>query len=103
VPPGVPTSYRALADRGNVPHATLHHRACGRRSIEQKAQSQQYLTPWEEDVVVKFSLQMSEVSQSLHKLRIQPLRKLSFRSSEFLVFALHANIIGNQLRDPVVV
>ncbi|PMD60442.1 uncharacterized protein K444DRAFT_392833 [Hyaloscypha bicolor E] len=26
VPPGVPRSYRALADHGNVPHSTLHHR-----------------------------------------------------------------------------
>jgi hypothetical protein len=36
-------SYRALADRDGVPHTTLHHRAHGRRSIEEKAQSQQYL------------------------------------------------------------
>jgi hypothetical protein len=63
VPPGVPKSYRALADHGNVPRSTLHHHARGRRSIEEKAQSQQYLTPWEEDVVVKFLLQMSELGQ----------------------------------------
>jgi hypothetical protein len=56
VPPGVPKSYRALADHGNVPRSTLYYRARGRRSIEEKAQSQQYLTPWEEDVVVKFLL-----------------------------------------------
>jgi len=31
VPPGVPRSYRALADHGNVPHFTLYHRARGRR------------------------------------------------------------------------
>ena len=61
VPLGVPTSYRALADHGKVPRATLHHRACGLRSMEEKAQSQQYLTPWEEDVVVKFLLQMSDL------------------------------------------
>ncbi|KFY44744.1 hypothetical protein V495_03284, partial [Pseudogymnoascus sp. VKM F-4514 (FW-929)] len=54
VPPGVPDSYRALADHGNVPRSTLNYRARGRRSIEEKAQSQQYLKPWEEDVVVKF-------------------------------------------------
>jgi hypothetical protein len=40
VPPGVPRSYRALADHGNVPRSTLHHRARGRRSMEEKAQSQ---------------------------------------------------------------
>jgi len=63
VPPGVPKSYRALADHGSVSHSTLHHRARGRRSIEEKAQSQQYLTPWEEDVVVKYLLQMSDLGQ----------------------------------------
>ncbi|KAF2186611.1 hypothetical protein K469DRAFT_572004 [Zopfia rhizophila CBS 207.26] len=45
VPPGVPKPYRALADHG------------------EKAQSQQYLTPWEEDAVVKFLLQMSDLGQ----------------------------------------
>ena len=29
VPPGVPRSYCALADNGNVTHSTLHHRASG--------------------------------------------------------------------------
>src|SRR5438045_3210271 len=65
VPLGVPNSYRALADHGNVPRSTVHHRARGRRSIEEKAQSQQYLTPWEEDVVVKFLLQMSNLGQPM--------------------------------------
>lgn len=45
VPPGVRTSYPALADHDEVPHTTLHHRARGRRSMEEKDQSQQYLTP----------------------------------------------------------
>ena len=35
--------YRILADHEGVPHSTLHHRARGRRSLEQKARSQQYL------------------------------------------------------------
>jgi hypothetical protein len=65
VPPGVPDSYRALADHGNVPCSTLYHRARGRRSIEEKAQSQQYLTPWEEDIVVMFVLQMSDLGQPI--------------------------------------
>jgi hypothetical protein len=34
VAPGVPNSYRALADHGDVPRSTLHHRARGRRSRE---------------------------------------------------------------------
>jgi hypothetical protein len=63
VPPGVRPSYRALADHRKVPHTTLHHRAGGRRSIEEKAQSQQYLTPWEETALVKYLLQMSDLGQ----------------------------------------
>ena len=39
VPPGVPRSYRALADHGNVSHSTLHHRAHGRPSMEEKAEA----------------------------------------------------------------
>ena len=46
VPPGVPKSYRALADHGNIPRSTLHHRARGRPSVEAKAQGQQYLKPY---------------------------------------------------------
>jgi hypothetical protein len=56
VPPGVPKSYRALADHGKVPRSTPHHRALGRRSIEEKAQSQQYLTPCEVKAVIDFLL-----------------------------------------------
>jgi Zn-dependent peptidase ImmA (M78 family) len=40
VPPGVPKSYRALADHGGVPRSTLYYRAYERRSIEQKAEIQ---------------------------------------------------------------
>jgi hypothetical protein len=63
VSPGVPRPYRALVDHGNVPHTTLQHRARGRRSMEEKAQSQQYLTPWEEDVLIKYLLQMSDLDK----------------------------------------
>jgi hypothetical protein len=62
VPPGVPKSYRALADHhGNVSHSTLHHRARGRPSREEKAQDQQYLQPYKEEVVVKYLLKMSNL------------------------------------------
>jgi len=57
VPPGVPRSCRALADHGNVPHSTLHHRARGRPSMEEKSRGQQYLKPYEEEVVVKYFAQ----------------------------------------------
>jgi hypothetical protein len=65
IPPGVSKSYRALADHGKVPRATLHHRAHGRRSIEEKAQSQQYLTQSEVRAVIDFLLQMSDLGQPL--------------------------------------
>ena len=71
VPFGVPNLYRALADHGGVPHSTLHHRACERRSLEQKAKSQQYLTPWEEKALIKFLLQMSDFEQPV-RIRFVP-------------------------------
>lgn len=70
VPPGVPQSYRALADHGEVPRATLHHRARGRRLMTEKAQSQQYLTPAEEKAVVDFLLQMSSLGQPVQMKHI---------------------------------
>ncbi|KFA82005.1 hypothetical protein S40288_08005 [Stachybotrys chartarum IBT 40288] len=76
VPPGVPRSYRALADHGNVPHSTLHHRARGRPSIEEKARGQQYLKPYEEDVVVQYLLQMSDLGQPI---RMKFVPSIAFR------------------------
>jgi hypothetical protein len=63
VPDGIPKTYSALAAHGNVPLSTLHHRACGRRSREANAQSQQYLTPCEENAVVEFLLHMTSLGQ----------------------------------------
>ena len=63
VPPGVPRSYRALADHGNVPHSTLHHHTHGQPSMEDKVRDQQYLKPYEEDVVIKYLLQMFDLGQ----------------------------------------
>lgn len=61
----VPRTYATLAERGDVPLSTLHHRDKGRRSIEEKAQSQQYLTSDEEKAVIKFLLLMSNLEQSV--------------------------------------
>ena len=73
VPPGVPTSYRALADHhGNVSHSTLHHRARGRPSREEKAQGQQYLKPYEEEVIVKYLLKMSNLGYPI-RMKFIPL------------------------------
>ena len=63
VPAGVPNSYRALEDHSGVARSTLNYRALGRRSREEKAQSQQYLTPWEEQALVRFLLLMSGLGQ----------------------------------------
>ena len=56
LPTGVPKSYCAFADHSGVPCSTLYHRARGRQSIQAKAQSQQYLAPFEEKAVVQFIL-----------------------------------------------
>ena len=59
--PGVRRTYAALAERGDVPLSTLHHRDKGRRSKEEKAQSQQYLNPKEAKALVKFLLLMFNI------------------------------------------
>ena len=43
LPEGVHKSFRALDDHSDVPRTTLQHRARGRRSKEEKAQSQHSL------------------------------------------------------------
>lgn len=65
VPAGMPKSFRALADHSDVPRITLQHRARGRRSIEENAQSQQYLYPWEAKTLVKFLAQQDALGRSV--------------------------------------
>ena len=62
-PAGVPNSFRALADHGDVPRTTLQHRARGRRSLQDKAQSQQYLRTWEEKALVRFLIQQDALGR----------------------------------------
>ena len=58
----MPKSYRALADHhGNISYSTLYHRARGRPSREEKAQGQRYLKLYEEEVIVKYLLQMADL------------------------------------------
>jgi len=76
--PGVPRSYRAIADHSGVPRSTLHHRARGRRSIEAKAQSQQYLAPFEEKAVVEFILQMADLGTPI---RIKYIPAIAFSAT----------------------
>ena len=61
LPLEVPRTYAALAEQRDVTLTTLHHRAHGRRSKKQKAQTQQYLIPSEEKAFMKFLLQMSDL------------------------------------------
>lgn len=60
-PSSVPRSFRAIADHSDVARSTLHARARGRPSLEAKAQSQQYLTPFEEKAMVNFIIQLSDL------------------------------------------
>lgn len=71
----VPRTYATLAERGDVPLSTLHHRDKGRRSTEEKAQSQQYLTPDEDKAVIRFLLLMSNLGQPV---RIKFIPSLAF-------------------------
>jgi hypothetical protein len=57
--PSKPRTYAALSESSNVPPSTLWHRAHGRRSRQEKAERQQYLTPSEEKALVKYLLRMS--------------------------------------------
>ena len=69
-------TYATLAERGDVPLSTLHHHAHGRRSKEDKAQSQQYLTPFEEKALIKFLLQMSNLGSPI-RIKFLPLLAFS--------------------------
>jgi hypothetical protein len=78
LPTGVPTSFRAFADHSGVPCSTLYHRARGRQSIQAKAQSQQYLAPFEEKAVVQFILQMAELGTPV---RIKYIPSIAFTAT----------------------
>ena len=68
-------SLRALADHGDVPRTTLQHGARGRRSKEEKAQSQRYLYPWEAKALVEFLIQQDALGRSV---RIKYVRSIAF-------------------------
>lgn len=75
VPYDVPNSFRALADRGDVPRTTLQHRARGRRSKKEKAQSQHYLYISEEKALIKFLVQQDALGRPV---RIKHVRSIVF-------------------------
>ena len=75
LPAGVPTTYLALSNWGQVPYSTVYHRAHGRPSREDKAKSQQYLTPSEEKALVKYTLRMRSLG---FPIRMKHLPSLAF-------------------------
>lgn len=64
-----------IQEQVEVPLSTLHHRARGRRSKEQKAQNQQYLNPSEERALLEFVLRISDLG---NPIRIKFLPSLAF-------------------------
>lgn len=73
IPSGIPKSYRALADHRGVPRSTFYHRAQGRRSLKEKATSQQYFTSYEKRAFVQFLLQRSDFEQPIQIIFIPSL------------------------------
>ena len=59
--PGEPRTYDAISKRSGVPLTTLYYRNHGRRSKEEKAQGQQYLTLPEEKALKKYLKQMADL------------------------------------------
>jgi hypothetical protein len=91
LPSDLPRTYAALADHSDVPLSTLYHRAHGRPSKEQKAKRQQYLTPCEEQTLVTFLLQTSNLGSPV---RIKYLPSLAF------IIARQRSTINNVIKPP---
>ncbi|OCK92307.1 uncharacterized protein K441DRAFT_190422 [Cenococcum geophilum 1.58] len=75
LPEGVPTTYANLSEWGQVPYSTIYHRARGRPSKEDKARSQQYLTPTEEKALAQYLKQSADLG---NPVPIKHLRLLAF-------------------------
>ena len=72
---GEPQTYDAISKRSGVPLTTLYYRNHGRRSKEEKAQGQQYLTPSEEKALEKYLKLMADLG---NPVRIKFLPALAF-------------------------
>lgn len=83
LPASEPMTYVALSEWSDVPRSTLYHRARGRRSKEDKAKSQQYLTPSEEKALVKYLLQLSNHG---YPVRMKHLRSLAVHHSAWVLY-----------------
>ena len=77
-------TWAALSESSGVPLTTLYYRARRRRSIKEKAQSQQYLTREEEKALVAFLLLMSDLGQPV-RVKYIPLLALSVARQRSIV------------------
>jgi hypothetical protein len=75
LPAGVADTYANRSEYGHAPLSTVIHRDHGRRSREEHAESQQYLTRDEEKALVRFLLLKSSLGQPV---RIKFVRSLAF-------------------------
>lgn len=73
--PGDLRTYDAISKRNNVPLSTLHHRACGRPSKEDKARGQLYLNPSQEKGLARYAKLMFELG---NPVRIKFLSSIAF-------------------------
>jgi hypothetical protein len=73
--PGEPRTYDATSKRSGVPLSTLFYRAHGRRSRDEKAEGQQYLTSSEEKTLEKYLKLMANLG---NPVRIKYLPALAF-------------------------
>lgn len=78
LPDGIPDTLTARAAHSNVPRTTLNHRTLRRRSLEEKAQSQLYLTPCEENAVINFVLHIDALGQPI---RIKYIPAIAFSAT----------------------
>jgi hypothetical protein len=69
--PGEPRTYDTRSKRSRVPLSTLHHRAQGRCSKEQKKQGRQYLTLSEEKALETFLKLISDLGNPV-RLKFLP-------------------------------
>lgn len=75
LPAGITDTYANQSEHGNAPLSTVIHRDHGRRSREEQAESQQYLTRDEEKALVRFLLLKSSLGQPV---RIKFIPSLAF-------------------------
>jgi hypothetical protein len=73
----------ALAKSSDIPYTTQWHRANGRPSIQDRAKRQQYLTPSEEELLVRCLVQMSHKGFTVPKKHLRSHSIARRRSSKF--------------------